>query len=83
MPDLLKILRLAPICDGRGAQIVIALVYVVKGTAANSSGTVFFSAPLFRPNLLYRVLPKPSSAKAAIEKMGQWINDHHPYVQRQ
>ena len=48
--------------------------------AANSSGTVFFSAPLFRPNLHYQVLPKPSSSKAAMEKMGDWIQKHHPCV---
>ncbi|ORX34459.1 P-loop containing nucleoside triphosphate hydrolase protein [Kockovaella imperatae] len=63
LPDLLKILRLPPICDGR---------------AANKTGTVFFSAPLFRSNLHYQVLPKPSNAKAAIEKIGSWIQLHHP-----
>jgi ATP-dependent DNA helicase Q1 len=45
--------------------------------AANTSGTVFFSAPLFRPNLHYKVLAKPSNAKTAIEKMGKWINENH------
>jgi ATP-dependent DNA helicase Q1 len=49
-------------------------------SAANSSGTVFFSAPLFRPNLHYKVLSKPSSAKAAITKMGEWINENHPSI---
>nr|XP_019008636.1 ATP-dependent DNA helicase [Kwoniella pini CBS 10737]OCF47417.1 ATP-dependent DNA helicase [Kwoniella pini CBS 10737] len=63
LPDLLKILRLGPITDGNSAK---------------SSGTVFFSAPLFRPNLHYKVLPKPSNAKMAISAMGQWIQDNHP-----
>ncbi|WRT64897.1 uncharacterized protein IL334_001836 [Kwoniella shivajii] len=63
LPDLLKILRLGPITDGR---------------AAKSTGTVFFSAPLFRPNLHYKVLPKPSNAKSAIAAMGAWIQKNHP-----
>nr|XP_018265542.1 ATP-dependent DNA helicase [Kwoniella dejecticola CBS 10117]OBR87700.1 ATP-dependent DNA helicase [Kwoniella dejecticola CBS 10117] len=63
LPDLLKILRLGPITDGN---------------AAKSTGTVFFSAPLFRPNLQYKVLPKASSSKMAIAAMGQWIQQTHP-----
>ncbi|KAK4686598.1 hypothetical protein P7C73_g3531, partial [Tremellales sp. Uapishka_1] len=62
LPDLLKILRLPPITDGR---------------TANNSGTIFFSAPLYRPNLHYKVLVKPSNAKAAIESIGAWITDNH------
>nr|XP_031858167.1 uncharacterized protein CI109_006409 [Kwoniella shandongensis]KAA5525239.1 hypothetical protein CI109_006409 [Kwoniella shandongensis] len=62
LPDLLKILRLGDITDGRNAK---------------TTGTVFFSAPLFRPNLHYKVLPKPSNAKAAIAEMGKWILEHH------
>ncbi|OCF37459.1 ATP-dependent DNA helicase [Kwoniella heveanensis BCC8398] len=63
LPDLLKILRLGPITDG---------------TAAKTTGTVFFSAPLFRPNLHYQVLSKPASSKAAIVALGEWIEAHHP-----
>ncbi|EIW68807.1 hypothetical protein TREMEDRAFT_12143, partial [Tremella mesenterica DSM 1558] len=63
LPDLLKILQLPPVCDGN---------------KANSTGTVFFSAPLHRANLHYKVLPKPSSAKAAIERIGNWIQRKHP-----
>ncbi|WVQ69090.1 uncharacterized protein L199_007303 [Kwoniella botswanensis] len=62
LPDLLKILRLGPITDGR---------------AAKSTGTVFFSAPLFRPYLHYKVLSKPSNAKSAIAAMGEWIQKNH------
>ncbi|WVQ74143.1 hypothetical protein IAR50_003735 [Cryptococcus sp. DSM 104548] len=63
LPDLLKILQLPPITDGRSAK---------------SFGTIFFSAPLFRPNLHYQVLPKPSSAKGGIAAIGSWIQEHHP-----
>ncbi|TYJ53273.1 hypothetical protein B9479_006087 [Cryptococcus floricola] len=63
LPDLLKILQLPPITDGRSAK---------------SSGTIFFSAPLFRPNLHYKVIPKPSNAKGGIAAIGAWIQEHHP-----
>ncbi|KAE8538337.1 hypothetical protein D1P53_005682 [Cryptococcus gattii VGV] len=63
LPDLLKILRLGPITDGRSSK---------------TTGTVFFSSPLFRPNLHYKVLPKASNAKTAIAEMGKWIQDKHP-----
>ena len=76
MPDLLKILRLPPICDGK-CELFLQPVSASHAPAANTSGTVFFSAPLFRANLRYRVITKPSSAKAATEKIGQWIMDHH------
>ncbi|WWC87044.1 uncharacterized protein L201_001929 [Kwoniella dendrophila CBS 6074] len=62
LPDLLKILRLGPITDG---------------SSAKTTGTVFFSAPLFRPNLHYKVLSKPSNAKSAIAAMGDWIQKNH------
>ncbi|WVN90067.1 uncharacterized protein L203_105302 [Cryptococcus depauperatus CBS 7841] len=62
LPDLLKILQMNPITDGRDA---------------NATGTVFFSAPLFRPNLHYKVFSKPPNAKATIAAMGQWIKDQH------
>lgn len=79
MPDLLKILRMAPITDGRGNSILLNTSLELTA-AANTHGTVFFSAPLFRPNLHYRVISKPSSAKSAVERMGMWINDNHPQV---
>lgn len=47
------------------------------GSAAVPSTTVVFSAPLYRPNLRYQVLPKPSSAQAALDAIVDWILDHH------
>ena len=49
-------------------------------SAANASGTIFFSAPLYRPNLHYKVLSKPSNGRAAIERIGSWIQQNHPCV---
>lgn len=47
------------------------------GSAALPNTTVVFSAPLYRPNLRYKVLPKPSSAQAALDAIVDWILDHH------
>ncbi|EIW51605.1 ATP-dependent DNA helicase [Trametes versicolor FP-101664 SS1] len=61
--DLLKTLQM-------GAPII--------GTAATTKGTVLFSAPLYRKNLHYSVLPKPSSAQSSIRAMCDYILEHHP-----
>ncbi|KAF8520930.1 ATP-dependent DNA helicase [Hysterangium stoloniferum] len=56
---------------------VLRLRAVVDGSDAGSSGTVYFSAPLYRKNLHYKVLPKPSAAGAAIQAMTDYILEHH------
>ena len=45
--------------------------------AASADGTVYFSAPLYRKNLHYTVMPKPSSASGVIKAMTKYILDHH------
>ncbi|KAL5476913.1 hypothetical protein ACEPAI_3099 [Sanghuangporus weigelae] len=62
LKDLLTTLRLKPI---------------VSGTAATADGTIYFSAPLYRKNLHYTVVPKPSSASGVIKAMTKYILDHH------
>ncbi|KAJ7071166.1 ATP-dependent DNA helicase [Mycena amicta] len=51
---------------------------VTNGTHTQAGATVYFSSPLYRPNLHYRVLPKPSSAQAAIVAMKDYILEAHP-----
>ncbi|KAJ7932543.1 ATP-dependent DNA helicase [Mycena leptocephala] len=51
---------------------------VVDGTNAKTNATVYFSAPLYRKNLHYQILPKPSSAAAAITAMKDYILENHP-----
>ncbi|KAJ7630796.1 P-loop containing nucleoside triphosphate hydrolase protein [Roridomyces roridus] len=50
---------------------------VVDGTSAKPHRTVYFSAPLYRKNLHYTVLPKPSAAADAIKAMMNWILEKH------
>ncbi|KAI0366052.1 ATP-dependent DNA helicase [Pilatotrama ljubarskyi] len=60
--DLLKTLRLpAP----------------VSGTAASTQGTVLFTAPLYRKNLHYAVVPKPSTGQDSIDAMRDYILTKH------
>ncbi len=82
LPDLLKILRLPPITDGRGALAESISPSALADqsphiAAANNSGTVYFTAPLYRKNLHYSVVPKPSNAKSAIEVMARYITNKH------
>ncbi|KAJ8517624.1 hypothetical protein ONZ45_g5209 [Pleurotus djamor] len=63
LEDVLKILKMKPIVDGHAAHI--------------DQGTVYFSAPLYRPNLHYEVLPKPSSSTASLKVMVDYILEKH------
>ncbi|KAJ3554988.1 hypothetical protein NP233_g12309 [Leucocoprinus birnbaumii] len=63
LKDLLKTLRLPDITDGRSAK---------------STGTVYFFSPLYRKNLHYRVVPKPSKASDVSKAMVEYILEYHP-----
>ncbi|GAA5826159.1 hypothetical protein JCM11251_007187 [Rhodosporidiobolus azoricus] len=47
------------------------------GHAALPKTTVLFTAPLYRSNLRYTIIPKPSSAQAVIDQMVDYILDNH------
>ncbi|KAJ7099603.1 ATP-dependent DNA helicase, partial [Mycena crocata] len=51
---------------------------ISDGTNAKASATVYFSAPLYRKNLHYTILPKPASAVATITVMKDYILENHP-----
>lgn len=63
LQDILKILHMKPVVDGKAAPPL--------------DGTVYFSAPLYRKNLHYSVLPKPHSTKEAIAVMSDYILNNH------
>lgn len=62
LKDLLKILKMDAIVDGK---------------SASAKGTVYFSSPLYRKNLHYKVLPKPASAPAVIQSIVDYIVANH------
>lgn len=46
------------------------------GDAALDGTTVLFTAPLYRSNLIYSVVPRPKEADAAIDALTDWIVQH-------
>ncbi|GAA5960439.1 hypothetical protein JCM3765_007514 [Sporobolomyces pararoseus] len=47
------------------------------GSAALPNSTVLFSAPLYRPNLNWSVVPKPQKAEQATSAIIDWILENH------
>ena len=45
---------------------------------APTQGTVYFSSPLYRKNLHYRVVPKPGRVADHLAVMRDYILKHHP-----
>lgn len=56
---------------------ILGLPSVVDPSHAQPNKTVYFTAPLHRPNLHYSVLNRPSSVKEANEAIASWIEEHH------
>ncbi|KZT36494.1 ATP-dependent DNA helicase [Sistotremastrum suecicum HHB10207 ss-3] len=56
---------------------ILGLDRLTNGNAANGTGTVHFSAPLFRPNLLYQVVVKGSSGHRVIQDIANYILTRH------
>ncbi|EDR06895.1 uncharacterized protein LACBIDRAFT_165891, partial [Laccaria bicolor S238N-H82] len=63
LKDLVKTLGLPPIVDGYNAD---------------DEGTVYFTSPLYRKNLHYKVLAKPAKSAEMYQLMVDYILEHHP-----
>lgn len=50
---------------------------IQNGNSAGLKGTVYFSAPLYRKNLHYKVVPKPAKGADAISAMRTYILENH------
>jgi ATP-dependent DNA helicase Q1 len=78
LQDLLKILGLKEITDGNSTYASHGNLYKHSSfLGAQISGTVYFSAPLYRKNLHYTVIPKPSSSASMIKTMCDYILSKH------
>ncbi|EGO29247.1 hypothetical protein SERLADRAFT_445074 [Serpula lacrymans var. lacrymans S7.9] len=78
-PDV-PILALSATCPPKVLNDILKILqmkHTVDGKAATRQGTVYFSAPLYRKNLHYAVLPKPSSTTQVIEAMVEYILEKH------
>lgn len=78
--DLINILRLPPITPGESAcpGSARSLGRCSRRAGANTDGTVHFTAPLYRKNLHYKVVHKPSQGEAVYTSMAEWILKNHP-----
>ena len=56
---------------------ILSLPSTTDPSHAQSRRTIYFRAPLHRPNLYYRVLTRPSSTVASQEQMVSYILSHH------
>ena len=56
---------------------ILNLLPVVDPADAPPQGTVYFTAPLHRPNLHYQVINRPSSAKDANQAIADYILHNH------
>jgi len=52
--------------------------YVEPFAAAEPGKTVFFSSPLYRKNLHYKVIPKPSKESDHLDMMVDYILEKYP-----
>jgi ATP-dependent DNA helicase Q1 len=50
---------------------------VTSPTQANRDGSVLFTSPLYRPNLRYRVVAKPSKSSDNIADMADFVKREH------
>ncbi|TFK39324.1 P-loop containing nucleoside triphosphate hydrolase protein [Crucibulum laeve] len=75
------VMALSATCPPAVLQDIIktlGLRAVVDGNNAAAEGTVYFSSPLYRKNLHYKVLPKPAKAEDTYKTMAKYILEHHP-----
>lgn len=56
---------------------ILGLPPVVDPSKAPKNGTLYFTAPLYRPNLHYSVLPRPSAAAQSSQMIVNWIRERH------
>ncbi|CCL98046.1 uncharacterized protein FIBRA_00040 [Fibroporia radiculosa] len=75
------ILALSATCPPKVMQDLMDVLQMKQplhhGDRAGVDGTVYFTAPLYRKNLHYSVLPKPMSHKEMMNAMADYIMKHH------
>lgn len=56
---------------------ILGMPSTTEPTCAWPNRTVYFTAPLHRPNLIYKVLTRPTSSQASAQMICDWILEHH------
>ncbi|KAF5356497.1 hypothetical protein D9757_012578 [Collybiopsis confluens] len=62
--------------SSRGAE-GLAQGVITEAHPADLTGTVYFTSPLYRPNLHYKVLPKAAEGSKVYAEMTAWILANH------
>ncbi|ORZ00626.1 P-loop containing nucleoside triphosphate hydrolase protein [Syncephalastrum racemosum] len=70
------IMALTATCPWRVMRDVIGILGLELPQKRN--GTLVYSAPLHRPNLVYKVFEKPDKPDAVIQHMAKWIMNNYP-----
>ncbi|KAI9315676.1 P-loop containing nucleoside triphosphate hydrolase protein [Dichotomocladium elegans] len=70
------IMALTATCSRRVMKDVMDILGLKQPYMPN--GTLVYSAPLYRPNLIYQVIQKPETHAETIRHMAMWIMTHHP-----
>lgn len=78
--DLIQILGLKDPVDGNGTQIDDTASGCMLNSLldASAEGTVYFSAPLYRKNLHYKVVAKPEKAETLLLSIRDYILEKYP-----
>ncbi|KAI7889668.1 P-loop containing nucleoside triphosphate hydrolase protein [Mucor mucedo] len=71
-----KIMALTATCPWSVMKDVMRILNMKQPQVNN--GTLVYSAPLHRPNLVYKVVQRPDSAEETIRHITNWINDNYP-----
>lgn len=81
--DLIKILGMKQPVDGNSKLFSILSILICSTSrsfsGATATGTIYFSSPLYRKNLHYKVVPKPDKAVDQIVAMKDYILEHHAH----
>jgi ATP-dependent DNA helicase Q1 len=78
LKDLISILGLKEVVSGEGGELKYQFCdSKFFPVDAPPFGTVFFSSPLYRKNLHYRIFPKPDGTKDQYDAMTKYILDNH------
>ncbi|GAC93198.1 hypothetical protein PHSY_000761 [Pseudozyma hubeiensis SY62] len=74
------IMCLTATCGPKVLKEILEIINLPPTTEPDNAAplrTIYFTAPLFRPNLIYQVVQRPQQAKAAAEAMVDYILQHH------
>lgn len=77
----IPILALSATCPPRVQNDIIKILGLppaTPGTMAEPGKTVFFSSPLYRKNLHYKVVPKPQKESDHLDMMVNYILENYP-----